>query len=74
MASMMSVANGSAFSTFEEEIDGYIPCLLNEYEFGSDKILLYFHGNAEDIGCSWDIIDTLKSELGVQLYIYIYIY
>lgn len=31
----------------------YIPCLFLPYERGSCKIMLYFHGNAEDIGAAY---------------------
>lgn len=46
-------------SSYNEDLDGLIwipnkdkniPCTYYEYMEGSDKILLFFHGNAEDIG------------------------
>jgi len=34
----------------------HIPCLYLPYEEGADKIILYFHGNAEDIGLAFDLL------------------
>ncbi len=42
-----------------------IPCLYLEYAKGSDKIMIYFHGNAEDIGYSFELADSLRRELKV---------
>ena len=42
-----------------------IPCLYLEYSKGSDKIMMYFHGNAEDIGYSFELADSLRRELKV---------
>lgn len=40
-----------------------IPCLYLECSRGSSKTLLYFHGNAEDIGAAYDLLDHLRSTL-----------
>lgn len=34
----------------------HIPCLYLPYEEGADKLVLYFHGNAEDIGLAFDLV------------------
>lgn len=34
----------------------HIPCLYLPNETASDKMLLYFHGNAEDIGLAFDLL------------------
>jgi pimeloyl-ACP methyl ester carboxylesterase len=44
-----------------------IPCLLLQYHEGSSKIMIYFHGNAEDLGLSFDILDTLRSVLHIHI-------
>jgi len=43
----------------------YVPCLFLPYEQGSTKVLIYFHGNAEDIGIALPLLDILKSKLKV---------
>jgi len=45
----------------------FIPCLFLPYSAKSSKILLYFHGNAEDIGISIDLLTFLRDGLGVSL-------
>lgn len=44
-----------------------IPCLFLQYSEGSSKIMIYFHGNAEDLGLSFDILDTLRSVLHIHI-------
>jgi abhydrolase domain-containing protein 17 len=44
-----------------------IPCLLLQYPEGSSKLMIYFHGNAEDLGLSYDILDTLRSVLHIHI-------
>lgn len=34
----------------------HIPCLFLPYDDGSNKIIIYFHGNAEDIGLAFDLL------------------
>ena len=34
----------------------HIPCLYLPHEEGGNKIVLYFHGNAEDIGLAFDLL------------------
>ena len=48
-----------------KELAGYIPCMLLKPELPSDKIMLYFHGNAEDIGLAYDLLDHIRSSLSV---------
>ena len=44
-----------------------IPCMLLQALNGSSKVLLYFHGNAEDICLTYEILDMLRSYLGVHV-------
>ena len=37
------------------------------YVGGSQKLLLYFHGNAEDLGLAWEILDHLRSSLKIHV-------
>jgi len=34
----------------------HIPCLYLPYEEGGNKVVIYFHGNAEDIGLAFDLL------------------
>jgi hypothetical protein len=46
----------------------HIPCLfLKEKTQGSSKLLIYFHGNAEDIGFSYRDLDVLKKSLKINV-------
>ena len=49
--------------------DGHIPCLYMPFtdEFGkySNLLLIYFHGNAEDIYLAYELLSNLKNELKV---------
>lgn len=37
------------------------------YHRGSTKLLIYFHGNAEDIGLAYDLLDHLRTSLMVHI-------
>lgn len=40
-----------------------VPCLFLPRDRGSAKLLLYFHGNAEDIGISYELVDHIRGTL-----------
>ena len=44
-----------------------IPCLYLPYPKPSSKILLYFHGNAEDVSLTQDLVDILQKKLKVHI-------
>lgn len=47
----------------------FIPCLYlpyNEDKYFSNIILIFFHGNAEDIYLAYDLLQNLKKELKVS--------
>ena len=41
----------------------HIPCLYLPYDDGSSKLLVYFHGNAEDIGLAFDMLFLIGQKL-----------
>ena len=43
-----------------------IPCVYLPYQLGSSKILIYFHGNAEDIGLATELLDYIRTLLRVS--------
>ena len=44
-----------------------IPCLFLKSEEGSNKIMIFFHGNAEDLKLSYDLIDLFRTVLHVHV-------
>lgn len=44
---------------------GVIPCVYLPYALGSSKLLVYFHGNAEDIGLATELLDYIRTLLRV---------
>lgn len=51
----------------DTESKGHIPCLYLPYDKGSSKLLIYFHGNAEDIGVAKELLDYVRSLLRVHV-------
>ena len=53
--------------TPEKKIDDknleYIPCLYLPCEDGGNKVVIYFHGNAEDIGLAFDLLYMFGAEM-----------
>ena len=46
-----------------------VPCLFLQQPTGSSKLLLYFHGNAEDAGTAYDLCTTLRGRLNLHVLI-----
>jgi|LauGreDrversion4_2_1035121.scaffolds.fasta_scaffold379430_1 hypothetical protein len=44
-----------------------IPCLYMPNAAGSSKLLIYFHGNAEDVGLACEMLDYVRSLLKVHV-------
>lgn len=44
-----------------------VPCLYLSCTRGSSKVMLYFHGNAEDIGLAYELMDHIRSTLLVHV-------
>lgn len=44
-----------------------IPCLFLSSARGSSKVLIYFHGNAEDLGTSYELLCHLSSALRMHV-------
>lgn len=42
----------------------FIPCLYLPSDYGGNKLVIYFHGNAEDIGLAFEMLtvfgDTMR--------------
>jgi hypothetical protein len=62
----------SAQSVPEESKDSvdsveHIPLLFLPSEEGGNKLILYFHGNAEDIGLAFDLLYALGQEMQMHV-------
>ena len=44
-----------------------IPCLFLPFQTGSSKLMLYFHGNAEDLGLSYEILDHMRNSFKLNI-------
>ena len=45
----------------------YVPCLFLPCLKGSSKLIIFFHGNAEDLGISYEMLDHMRTALRVNL-------
>ena len=64
------IVNGfTNFSFLDPATNGisHIPCIYIPYSNGSSKILLYFHGNAEDLGKVCPLMSVISCELKVHI-------
>ena len=50
-----------------DEDTEFIPCLYLPAEDGGNKVVIYFHGNAEDIGLAFDLLYMFGSEMGMHV-------
>ena len=50
-------------NTISDENIEYIPCLYLPCEEGGNKVVVYFHGNAEDIGLAFDLLYMFGAEM-----------
>lgn len=52
----------------DEKADSqFIPCLYLPCELGGNKLIIYFHGNAEDIGLSFDLLSLFGQEMRMHV-------
>ena len=62
-AKIETFQSGVCSSKTDYEDFSYIPCYYNAQPLGSSKILLYLHGNAEDVGRAEEFLSSLFEEL-----------
>ena len=53
--SLSSLSSASKWDLIDQTLE-YIPCLYMPYDDGATKLVIYFHGNAEDIGLAFDLL------------------
>ena len=44
-----------------------IPCLFLPYYAGSNKVLIYFHANAEDVGLTYQFLDQIRTAAKINV-------
>ena len=44
-----------------------MPCLFLPFLKGSNKLIIFFHGNAEDLGISYEMLDHMRSALKINV-------
>ena len=49
------------------KVEDYIPCMYLPYIQGSAKLIIFFHGNAEDLGYSYEMLDHMRSSLKINI-------
>ena len=45
----------------------YVPCLYLPCLKGSNKLIIFFHGNAEDLGISYEMLDHMRTALRINM-------
>jgi fermentation-respiration switch protein FrsA (DUF1100 family) len=50
-----------------EDMVEHIPCLYLPNEDGGNKLVIYFHGNAEDIGLAFDLLYVFGTEMRMHV-------
>ena len=59
------VSKTQLMTAFTNVVDCYIPCIYLEPTTPSNKILIYFHGNGEDINLANDLMIHIKNTMNV---------
>ena len=54
-------------SNFSASNSDYIPCLFLPCLKGSNKLVIFFHGNAEDLGISYEMLDHMRTALRINM-------
>ena len=63
---LAAAGNNTSWKDQAKRSKGYIPCLYLPYLGGSSKLLIYFHGNAEDVGLAMELLAFVKDMLKVS--------
>lgn len=63
---LFKLAREKTYNEDETEILGFIPCLYLDSNFNSSKILVFFHGNGEDIQQSFDLMNHIRNNFRVR--------
>lgn len=51
----------------QDEFLEHIPCLFLPYDDGAEKVILFFHGNAEDLGLAFDLLYLIGQRLQMHI-------
>jgi len=67
MPTSKSNNNNSCEDKNYDDLAKFVPCLFLPYLDGSKKCIIFFHGNAEDIGISYEMLDHLRTALKINI-------
>jgi hypothetical protein len=62
-----AIINGEEIDSEAYSYASAIPCLYLPNAAGSTKLLIYFHGNAEDVGLASELLDYVRTLLKVHV-------
>jgi hypothetical protein len=51
----------------DDDDDEYIPCLYLPSSFGGNKLVIYFHGNAEDVGLAFEMLNLFSDAIQMHV-------
>lgn len=68
-SAMAAAVESSRISTanYSDSNCDYVPCLFLPCLKGSNKLIIFFHGNAEDLGISYEMLDHMRTALRINL-------
>ena len=64
---MLDINSASQNTTKQNLMIDHIPCLYLPYDDEASKVIIYFHGNAEDIGLAFDLLYVLGQRLQMHV-------
>ena len=64
---MADPSESSARGGYSSSNADYVPCLFLPCLKGSNKLIIFFHGNAEDLGISYEMLDHMRTALRINM-------
>jgi len=60
--SVTSMADLDNYNDSDDD-DEFIPCLYLPSSCGGNKLVIYFHGNAEDVGLAFEMLNLFSDAI-----------
>ena len=57
----------SLMTACQENVEYYIPCLILKPRLPTNKVILYFHGNGEDVNLARELLGHVRDQLNVTI-------
>lgn len=61
----------SMITACQENVEYYIPCLILKPRLPTNKVILYFHGNGEDVNLARELLGHVRDQLNVRIIMWI---